>query len=128
MRINNLVRSTFETVARSLLLFYLHTAGSGVDADYMLPQSDINIPRGQQQVTIPIPIVDDDIFEGNESFTLALSSTGQVVFTQDSTTVIITDNDGKSMNSDRIWEKGPICMFSKNNAISTSAYKCLALD
>jgi len=73
---------------------YFHVAG----ADYVLQSVNISFSRGQQEVTVPITIVDDNITEGNESFTVALSSTGEVVFTQEDTTVIIIDNDGKSMN------------------------------
>ena len=64
----------------------------------MLQSVNISFSRGQQEVTVPITIVDDNLTEGNESFTVALSSTGEVVFTQEDTTVIIIDNDGKSMN------------------------------
>jgi len=76
-------------------MLYLRVAGD----DYMLLQSvDITFPRGQQEVTVSITIVDDNDLEGNESFTVALTSTGDVVFTQQDTTVIIIDNDGKPVN------------------------------
>ena len=81
-----------------LLMLYLLVAG----LDYMLPQPvDITFPRGQQEVLVPITILDDNITEGNESFTVALTSSGDVVFTQQDTTIIIIDNDGKPVN--KIW-------------------------
>jgi len=91
-----------------LLMLYLLVAG----VDYMLPLSvDITFPRGQREVLVPITIVDDNNPEGNGSFTVALTSDGDVVFTQQDTTVIIIDNDGKPVNKicwmvDKILEVG----------------------
>ena len=45
---------------------------------------------------INVTIIDDTVLEGDESFTLSLSSADPVLFGTNQASVVIIDNDGKS--------------------------------
>jgi uncharacterized repeat protein (TIGR01451 family) len=62
--------------------------------DYATAVGRLSFAAGETSKTISIPIVDDAYAEGNESFTISLSSpTGAALVTPSSATVTITDNE-----------------------------------
>jgi Ca2+-binding RTX toxin-like protein len=63
--------------------------------DYNSSPITVNFAAGQTSQTVTIPIVDDNIFEGNETVNLTLSSPtgGATLGTQTSATLTIVDND-----------------------------------
>ena len=75
------------------------TDGTAVaGSDYTAPPAGtgtLTIPAGQTNGTINVTIVDDNVYEGDESFTVALSNPGNAVLDPDpaTATVTITDND-----------------------------------
>ena len=84
------------------------TATAG--ADYTAVSGTLNFPEGTTQQTISIPILNDQLSEGTEQFTVRLSNpTGEVDLVAPSTfTVTITDNEpapglklATATNSDR---------------------------
>ena len=54
---------------------------------------------GQTEAVVTVDIINDDIYEGNEYFLVRLrdSGVGAVTITQDTATVTILDDDGKSL-------------------------------
>jgi len=64
-------------------------------SDYTATTDTLNFLDGQTSKTIDIPIVDDIVYEGNESFTVGLSNAGggATLGVQVTTTVTITEND-----------------------------------
>ncbi|MBD2322527.1 MULTISPECIES: Calx-beta domain-containing protein, partial [unclassified Desertifilum] len=71
------------------------TATGGQDYDNT-PQT-ITFAANQTTATLTVPITDDDIFEGDETFTLSLAnpSNNAVIGAQSTATVTIIDNDGQ---------------------------------
>ena len=68
-----------------------------VDASIVFSAGGVNV------FCINITIVDDDILEGDQNFTVSLSSDDPVIFDPLSeATVIITDNDSKFVNCNKI--------------------------
>ena len=62
--------------------------------DYATSVGRLSFAAGESSKTISIPIVDDAYAEGNESFTITLSSpTGAALTTPSSATVTISDNE-----------------------------------
>jgi hypothetical protein len=68
------------------------TATNG--SDYSLLNNSILIPVGQTSVTIPINIIDDSLFEGNETVVITLvAGSGYTLGSTTTGTVSISDND-----------------------------------
>lgn len=68
-------------------------SGSGVD--YSISGSTVSIPAGQTTASIPVTIVDDALAEGNEQFSVVLSSPANAALGSPATTTLqIIDNDG----------------------------------
>jgi len=66
--------------------------------DYLRVAGPLVIPAGQTSGTIPISILDDSIYEGDETFTLTLSNSQDAVLrTSDSAMVTIVDDDHVSI-------------------------------
>ena len=67
--------------------------------DYGSGPYTVTFPVGATSVPFDVPINNDDIFEGNEDFTLTINSsslpTGGTVGSPGSTVVTIIDNDRK---------------------------------
>ena len=59
---------------REVTFMYTLMSGSALlDSDFMMPSTSVSITAGQTTTTpLSIPIVDDSMNEGNESFTLAI--------------------------------------------------------
>jgi len=71
------------------------TNGTASSSDYTNTPITVNFASGETIKTIQIPITDDLIFEGNETFNLALTnpSANTSLGTQQTATVTIVDND-----------------------------------
>ena len=71
------------------------TNGTASSSDYTNTPITVNLASGETIKTIQIPITDDLIFEGNETFNLALTnpSANTSLGTQQTATVTIVDND-----------------------------------
>lgn len=54
----------------------------------------IVIEPSQTKITLTIPILNDDILEGNESFSVQLVAEENVIVEEDHATVWIVDDDG----------------------------------
>ena len=67
--------------------------------DYELGSFGVTIPAGETSVSFNISIIDDNIFEGNESFSLTIDSSSlpSRVLLQESCVVVITivNDDGE---------------------------------
>jgi len=73
---------------------------TGEGLDYNSGPYTVTFPAGQTIVLFNIPIISDDILEGNESFTitidpLSLTSSSITAVDPDQATVTIVDDDGK---------------------------------
>ena len=67
-------------------------------ADYLSIREVVNITVSQKSTCYTIPILGDDKFEGNETFSVVLTLNANVSGVQESydeATVIIVDDDGK---------------------------------
>jgi Ca2+-binding RTX toxin-like protein len=73
------------------------TNGTASTADYNSSPITVNFTAGQTSQTVTIPVVDDTIFEGNETVNLTLSNPtgGATLGTQTSATLTIVDNDSQ---------------------------------
>ena len=80
-----------------LIILYIKTLGG--NEDYASGPYTAMFPAGVTHVTISIPVVDDNIFEGNENVTVSidlLSLPSYVTILNPSEAVVtILDNDGK---------------------------------
>ena len=54
----------------------------------------IVIEPSQTEITLTVPILNDDILEGNESFSVQLVAGENVIVEEDHATVWIVDDDG----------------------------------
>ncbi len=69
-------------------------------ADYGSVSGTAFIAAGSLATTVPIPIADDALIEGDELFTLELSNPGNAVLLTPSITVTIRDDDGTAIFDD----------------------------
>ncbi len=67
------------------------TASSG--SDYTAVSGDLAILAGETSGSISVPILNDSIYEGNETFTVTLSSPVNAELSTASTTVTVTDDE-----------------------------------
>lgn len=72
--------------------------GSGTNpadaADFKAMTGTLSIPAGQEQVTLVIPVQDDNVIEPREDYTVTLSNPGKgAIFAQASASSIITNDD-----------------------------------
>jgi uncharacterized repeat protein (TIGR03803 family) len=74
--------------------FYLWdgTAKAGLDY-YAARAKEITIPKGSNRASIGLFLNDDELVEGDEFFTIRFTNLTNATLTQDSTRLIITDND-----------------------------------
>ena len=71
--------------------------------DYVTSLATVRFAAGEVSKTLTIPFIDDVLLEGNETFTIGLSSaTGATLGSQSSATVTITDNDFLNPSSNPI--------------------------
>ena len=67
--------------------------------DYTSGPYTVTFPAGQTTATFDVPIIDDNIFEGNENFILTIDGTslptGVTASSPDEATVTIVDDDRK---------------------------------
>jgi photosystem II stability/assembly factor-like uncharacterized protein len=79
-----------------------NVTGTGIASsrcDYATSIGTLRFAAGESSKTVSIPVVDDNFTEGNESFTITLSSpTGATLGTTTTATVTITDNANTSGN------------------------------
>ena len=79
-----------------LTIHYATAAGTATPgADYVQSAGDLNFIDGQLGATITVPIIDDSLAEGDETFTITLSNPtgGAVLGVQSSASVTIDDNE-----------------------------------
>ena len=73
---------------------YATTIGTAkTPADYTNTTGTVTIPAGSTSATVTVPIVGDALHEGNEAFTLTLSSPTNATLTDAVATGTIVDND-----------------------------------
>ena len=64
--------------------------------DYLEERLSVNIPAGEDEVTVAIPIIDDVIVERNEYFLVELSTSDtSVLISTPITNVTIEEDDSK---------------------------------
>ncbi|WP_299386590.1 Calx-beta domain-containing protein, partial [uncultured Lacinutrix sp.] len=80
--------STFDTV-----IDITTTTGTAGTSDYTATTTTVTIPAGQTSVDVVIPILEDNIDEPNETFTVGGTVTSGNAFNPTPGTVTITDND-----------------------------------
>jgi hypothetical protein len=81
--------------AGQILVDYQSVDGSATaGSDYQPVAGTVAFSDGQLSVSIDVPVVDDAVFEGDEDFTLTLSSTSPDTLGQRlSTSIVIQDNE-----------------------------------
>ena len=76
------------------------------DVDYESGPFNVTIPAGEISVVFNISIIDDNIFERNESFSLSINSSFPICETLSPSdcviTVTILDNDGELLHYEYI--------------------------
>ncbi|HXT62416.1 MAG TPA: Calx-beta domain-containing protein, partial [Pyrinomonadaceae bacterium] len=79
------------------------TGAASERCDYVTSIGTVSFASGETDKSITIPLVDDALVEGNENFTLTLTSiTGGQLGTPSSATVTIVDNDSSPSTSNPI--------------------------
>lgn len=77
------------------------TAASGLD--FTPTSGTLNFAAGVESLNIVVPIINDSLLEGSETFTVSLGSpVGAVLGTPNVATVTIFDDDGDTSNSFRV--------------------------
>ena len=68
-----------------------------VDADFDYGPYDITFIPGETNVSFTVPLFDDNVFEGNETFTLTILPSESIVRNRNDfeSKVLIVDNDGE---------------------------------
>jgi CSLREA domain-containing protein len=85
----------------------LNSGKASSRCDYETTVGTMSFAAGETSKAISIPIVDDVYAEGNESFTVTLSSaTGAVLGSPSVATVTITDNDGTTGTTNPFTQAG----------------------
>ena len=83
------------------------TGNASDDCDYAATSGTLNFAPGETSKSFVVPLADDGWLEGNESFTLTLSSpTGATLGTPGSATVSIVDNDSSGALPTLFMESG----------------------
>ena len=59
-----------------------------------LENSEITLTSSQVPVCLSVTLVDDNVFEGSETFLLSMSATRERVLVDDPVQITIIDNDG----------------------------------
>jgi len=87
-------------------IFELCLTAGGNNHDYLRNTVTINIPAKQMSVLFSVPIIDDNIAECDETFTLTLSvpssPCGVISGSDDTSEVMIRDDDGRRSVSDYV--------------------------
>ena len=84
--------------ADNIFIFSLKTnIGTASGSDFRaIAKEDITFNAQESKKTVSISLINDQVIEGNENFTVTLETTQpRVVFSRSQTTVTIQDNDGK---------------------------------
>lgn len=87
------------------------TAGTADNSDVILNETTLVIPAGQTSTSTTIAIIDDDLPEEDESFTLTLSAVDNPDLAA-SLTITIEDNDGLPGLTDQERSWGPTGVFT----------------
>ncbi len=61
--------------------------------DYVAPDDNLHIPEGSKTVFVKVPILDDQLFEGEETFQIQLMEVEGIVLDPGESTVTIEDDD-----------------------------------
>jgi len=90
------VKRTCDRVRESKVDFFTQSRSATAGADFTPVSGRLDFANGEINKTITVPIVDDSIAEGNESFTLFLTDPGgsAVLVNPTSAVINIIDNDG----------------------------------
>ena len=75
----------------------MHIEFSTDASDYVSGPYIVEFPAGSTIASFGVVIVNDDIAEDNEDFTLMINSSSVPIGSPDQATVIIVDDDGKSL-------------------------------
>lgn len=91
----NLVRSGDTMTAQEVEVVLTPGTADSSDYTYTPTSQTIQFPVGSDVQTIVVPLIDDSEIEGNETFTLSISSvpTGTTTGTNESVIITIVDND-----------------------------------
>ena len=66
-----------------------------VDADFNSGPYNITFIPGETSALFTVPLTDDNVFEGNETFTLTILPSESIVRSNFESKVVIVDNDGE---------------------------------
>ncbi len=95
--------------------------GAGIDAnDYVLSNTVITIADGTTSGSVTFTVVDDTVFEGNETATIAISnpSAGLSLGSTLSDDVVITDNETPSLPLTEDFESNTLGVFTAYSSAS----------
>ena len=68
---------------------------AGIDADYTSGPYNVTFTHGETSIPFSIPLIDDDIFEGDENFTLTVVPSDSISISNGTAIVTIVDNEGE---------------------------------
>ena len=69
-------------------------ADSAASTDVVVGSGTLSLPAGARSTTISVPVVGDDLFEGNETFRVVLSSPSGAVYADSSGLGTVADDEG----------------------------------
>ena len=88
-------------ITHAYLQFYLNICICIGNIDYISTQINRTFQPAQNSQCVDIPIVGDSVLENNETFFILLNTLdSDVILSQNLSTVVIIDNDGKLIRSD----------------------------
>lgn len=85
-----------------------------LDVDYKTPLSTWELPAGSRYTEIFVPIINDRRKESDESFTVKVTTSGEVEIQRDSGTVTILNDDGSVTPNPPLIMRQPKDLSSKN--------------
>lgn len=75
-------------------MWFVHWFEFLANKDYVELSESVVIEPNQTDITLTVPILNDEVLEGNESFVVQLVAGGGVIIEEDHATVWIVDDDG----------------------------------
>jgi hypothetical protein len=77
VELNGILVALQNPATSDVTVNYQVTGGTAVSGeDYELPNGNVTIPAGKSEATIPIKIINDDVYEPNETIEISLSNSG----------------------------------------------------
>ncbi len=83
-----------RTVTSAYRVVLTTTAGSAGSVDVVAVSGTLSLPPGARSTVVSVPVVGDDLFEGNETFRVVLSSPSGAVYADTTGLGTVADDEG----------------------------------